>query len=182
MRTLILLALATPAFADSTLRFTSPPFFLPPVKHVVITKAGEPGPGQAKHSAIAAFDTVNADVSLPDQGAFDLWFVPKDGLPVKAVSNLKPANTRELKLNSCLAVINYKGDDQPRGKLIVTSYDDPGPEGKRHRPIQSASDIRADMAVPPGDYAIWIAPDSGTRARKIVDKVRAFAGKTTSAE
>jgi hypothetical protein len=66
--------------------------------------------------------------------------------------------------------------------LIVTPYDDEGPETKKHVVIQTASDTRAEMAVPPGDYAVWVVPESGARARRVVDKIRVLAGKTATAD
>jgi hypothetical protein len=38
------------------------------------------------------------------------------------------------------------------------------------------------MAVPPGDYAVWVVPESGARARRVVDKIRVLAGKTATAD
>lgn len=184
MRLAVLLLFATPVTAaDHKVRFSSPMYFLPPAKAVVLTKAGDPGPGQPKHEAVATAATLQDDVRVSGDGPFDVWFVPKDGRPVKAVAGLKlkDANT-EVKLNDHLGVIQFRGEGQPRGTLIVTPYDDPGPELKGHIVVQTAGDTRADMAVPPGDYAIWVIPQSGARARRAVDKVRVLAGKTATAD
>jgi hypothetical protein len=179
---LLVLASSTLA-ADRTVRFSSPMYFLASAKAIVLTKSGEPGPGDPKHSAIASVATLKDEAKLPGDGPYDVWFVPKDGKPVKALANWKPKDgANDVKLNDHLGVINFRGEGQPRGTLVVTPYDDEGPESKKHTVVQTASDTRAEMAVPPGDYAVWVVPQSGARARKVVDKIRVLAGKTASAD
>jgi hypothetical protein len=180
---LALLAISLPASAaDRTVRFTAPMYFLPPAK-IIVTKAGEPGPGQPKHEAVASVASLKDEAQLPGDGPFDVWFVPKDGKPVRAVAGFKPTDgANEVTLNDHLGVISVRGEGQPRGTLLVTAYDDPGPEGKGHVVVQTAGDTRADLVVPPGDYAVWVAPESGARARRIADKVRILAGRTATAD
>jgi hypothetical protein len=48
--------------------------------------------------------------------------------------------------------------------------------------VQTASDTRAEMALPPGDYAIWVVPETGARPRRVVDKIRVHPGKTATAD
>jgi hypothetical protein len=183
MRLLLLLLLATPAVAaDRTIRFSSPAYFLPPVKSVVVTKAGDPGPGQPKHAAISSVAKLSEEAKLTTDGPFDVWLVPADGLPIKAVAGLTVKESTAVKLNDHLGVIRVRGGDQPRGKLLVTPHQDPGPEGKGHTVIQTAGDTRAELAVPPGDYAVWVVPATGARSRRIADKVRVQAGKTATVE
>lgn len=186
MRTAILVCSFFPlavVAADRNVRFTSPMYFLPPAKAVVITKANEPGPGAPKHIAVTSVATLKDEAKLPGDGPFDIWFVPKDGKPIKAIAGWKPKDgANEVKLNEHLGVISFRGDGQARGSLIVTTYDDEGPETKKHVVIQTANDTRAEMAVPPGDYAVWVVPESGARARRVVDKIRVLAGKTATAE
>jgi hypothetical protein len=186
VRLVVIALLVVPAFvagADRTVRFSSPMYFLPPAKAIVLTKAGDPGPGQPKHEAIATAATLKDEVKVAGDGPFDVWFVPKDGKAVKAVAGWRPKDgANEVKLNDHLGVIQFRGDGQPRGTLLVTPYDDPGPELKGHTVIQTAGDTRAEMAVSPGDYAVWLVPESGARARRVVDKVRVHAGKTATAD
>ena len=112
-----------------------------------------------------------------------IWFVPKDGKPIKAVAGFKAKEgENEIKLNDHLGVISFRGEGQPRGTLIVTPYDDEGPETKKHVVIQVAGDTKAEMAALPGDYAVWVVPESGARARRVVDKIRVQAGKTATAD
>jgi hypothetical protein len=179
-----LLAVSFPAVAaDRTVRFSSPMYFLPPAKAVVVTKSGDPGPGQPKHEAITTVAALTVEAKLPGDGPFDIWYVPRDGKPVKAAAGFKPKDgANEVKLNDHLGVISVRGDGQPRGTLVVTAYEDPGPEGKGHAVVQTAGDTRADLVVPPGDYAVWVVPASGARARRIADKVRVQAGRTATAD
>jgi len=184
MRFAIFLLIATPlAAAEHTVRFSAPMYFLPPVKAIVLTKAGGPGPGQPKHNAVATAASMKDELKVTGDGPFDVWLVPKDGKPVKAVAGWKPKDAaNEIKLNDHLGVIQFRGEGQPRGTLIVTAYDDPGPEGKGHAIVQTAGDTRAEMVVPPGDYAVWVVPENGARARRAVDKIRVHAGKTATAD
>ena len=176
-----LILAATAVAAERTVRFSSPMYFFPPAKEIVFTKAGEPGPGALKYSPIAVAPTLKDAPKLPGDGPFDIWFVPKDGKAVKAVAGFKPKDgVNDIKLNDHLGVISFRGEGQPRGTLIVTPYDDEGPETKKHVAVQAAGDTRAEMAVPPGDYAVWIVPASGARARRVADKVRVLAGKTAT--
>src|SRR5215475_8023516 len=102
--------------ADRTVRFTSPMYFLPPAKAIVVTKTGEPGPGAAKHEAVASIAALKDEAKLPSEGPYDIWFVPKDGKPIKAIANWKANDgSNEIKLNDHLGVINFRGDGQPRG-------------------------------------------------------------------
>jgi hypothetical protein len=112
-----------------------------------------------------------------------VWFVPRDGIPIKVLAAFKAKDGgNEVRLNEHLGVIAFRGEGQPRGTLLVTAYDDPGPEGKGHFVVQTAADTRAELAVPPGDYAVWIVHASGARARRAVDKIRVHAGKTATAD
>ena len=180
---LLLLSVAglAPA-ADVTVKLSSPMYFFPVVKKVVFTAAGTPGPGEVKHTTIRESATVNGDVKLPAVGNVDVWLVPKDGVPVRAVTDWKPADKAELKLAEHLGVIRVRGDDLPRGKLIVTDHQDRGPEDKKHAAVQWAGDSRTSLIVPPGDYAVWIAPDSGARPRRITEKIRVLPGRSVDAE
>ncbi len=184
MRLAMLLLFAVPTLAaERTVTFTSPMYFLPPTKAIVVSKAGEPAPGQPKHVAVVTVTDLKESAKLATDGPFDLWFVPKDGRPVRVAANWKPTlDSTEVKLNDALGVIAVRGAGQPRGSLLVVPFGDPGPEGKGHTVVQAASEVRADLAVPPGDYAVWLVPAGGARARPIVDKVRVQAGKTATVD
>ncbi len=169
--------------AERMVRFTSPMYFLPPIKEIVITNSGEPGPGAPKYKPVAIARSLTETPKLSGNGPYDIWLAPRDGKPIKAIAGFKPKDgLNEIKLNDHVGVINFRGEGQPRGTLIITPYDDEGPETKKHVVIQTAGDTRAEMAVPPGDYAIWVVPQSGARARRVVDRIRVLAGKTATAD
>ena len=118
-------------------------------------------------------------VSVP--GAVDAWWLPKSGIAVKLMAGLtlKDGEVREIKVDDHLGTVNFRGDNQPRARLVtIASQDDPGPDEKGHVPIQTAADYRVDMVVPAGFYSLWITPDNGARPRKIIDRVRVLAGKS----
>jgi hypothetical protein len=169
------------AAAERELRVTAPENLFPALKVVVVVKAGAPGPGVPKHEAVAAMAKYGDSIKLKSEGPFDLWWQPKEGLAVKAVDGLKIAEgVKEIKLDEYLGVVRFRGDDQPRARLVtLTPQDDPGPEEKGHVAAQTASDYRVDMVVPAGFYALWVTPDNGARARKVNDRLRVLPGKVT---
>jgi len=176
------LSISASSAADVTVKLSAPLYFFPPVKNVVVTAAGSPGPGEAKHKPVGESSTVNGDVKFSAAGSVDVWVVPKDGKPMRAVKDWKPADKAEVKLADHLGVIRVKGDDLPRGKLIVTDHQDRGLEDKKHLAVQWAGESRTSLIVPPGDYAVWLAPDSGARARRITEKVRVLPGRSVDAD
>ncbi len=180
---LLLLSVAglSPA-ADVTVKISAPMYFFPPVKKVVVTAAGASGPTVTKYVALAEMKTLTGEIKFSAAGNVDVWIVPKDGMPMRAVTDWRPVDKAELKLADHLGVIRVRGDDLPRGKLIVTDHQDRGPEDKRHKAVQWAGDSRTSLIVPPGDYAVWIAPDSGARARRITEKVRVLPGRSVDAD
>ena len=118
---------------------------------------------------------------LPEGGPFEVWVKPKGGLAVKVHDKLVvPAGTtHELKLGDVLGVVEVFGDNFPRAdKIVLTDTRDPGPGEKGHVAVQTAKDYRADMAVPPGTYAVWVIPANGARAQKVEDNVRVQAGRS----
>src|SRR4051794_22903446 len=130
MRLAILAILALPIAtlaADRIVTFSSPMYFLPPVKEIVFTKAGTPAPGDNKYEPLVAVPDMTNRPKLANEGPYDIWYVPKDGKAIKAVAGFKAKEgTNEIKLNDHLGVISFRGVDQPRGSLIVTTYDDEG--------------------------------------------------------
>ncbi len=168
---------------ERKLNLSAPLYFLPATKGIVLVKAGEPGPDAAKHQAVASVSKLQESLTLVNEGPFDVWYIPKDGKALRIVKDWKATTPKgELKLHDYLGVINVKGDGQPRGKILVTPYDDEGPETKKHTVLQTAAAVRVDIAVLPGEYALWLVPESGARARKIVDKIRVLPGKTVTVD
>lgn len=187
MRASLVLLVLLPALsqaADRVVHFSAPMYFLPEMKEIAFTKAGEAAPGDKGYAPLySVFKIDGRGPKVANEGPYDIWFVPKNGKAVRAVAGFKAKEgTTEVKLNDHIGVISFRGTDQPRGRLLVTPYDDEGPETKKHTVIQAAGDTRAEMAVLPGEYAIWVVPDSGARARRVVDKIRVQAGKTVTAD
>jgi hypothetical protein len=171
---------AAPAFADGERKLTVVPSkALPAVEAVAVYPTGA-RPGKEKPAASAT--KPGEPVVLPGEGPFDVWVTPKGGLAVRAAEKLtvKAGQTHELKLADVLGVVEVFGDNLPRAnKLILTAPDDPGPGEKGHAPVQVAADYRIGMAVPEGVYAVWVVPANGARPRKVEDRVRVHAGRTT---
>src|SRR5262249_25515206 len=148
---------------------TAPEALLPAMKAIVVVKAGAPGPGAAKHEALASASKYGEVLKLPGEGPFDVWWqAAAEGVAVKAVGGLKPGDgVKDVSLGVCLGVVRLRGDGQPRASLVtVTAQDDPGPDEKGHIAVQTAKDYRIDMVVPEGFYALWVTPHNGARPRK----------------
>jgi hypothetical protein len=168
---------------EQTVRFATPDYFLPSFKAVVLTRAGTPGPGEPRYTFVSCAGKLKEEVKITGSGPFDIWFIPSDGKPIKVLASWKVAEGKNtVQLNDHLGVIRFRAEGQPRGQLIVTDATDPGPEEKKHVAIQSSASIRTEVVVPPGEYSLWIVPESGARSRRIVDKVRVLAGKSVAAD
>jgi hypothetical protein len=154
---------------------------LPAMKSLIVVKAGEPGPGNAKHRPVAEIAKYKELLKVPDGGPVDVYWQGKNGLAVRALSavKLKEGEVKEIKISDLVGVVNFRGDNQPRAALVtIAPQDDPGPDEKGHLAIQTAKDYRQDLVVPEGFYSLWITPESGARPRKIVDRFRVQAGKS----
>lgn len=167
--------------ADYQITFSAVPRVLPSPKALVVVKAGEPGPGSAKFKAVAETAKFNELIKLPSEGPFDIWWLPKESMSVRITSNvtLKDGTPRDIKVTDFLGVVSFRGDGQPRAALVtIAAQDDPGPDEKGHRPVQTAKDYRIDMVVPEGFYSLWVTPENGARPRKVNERFRVQAGKT----
>jgi hypothetical protein len=169
------------AAADAGLRFTTIGNYLPTMKAIVVVKAGEPGPGVAKHKAVAETAKYKETVNVPGEGPYDVYWLGKNGIAVRVVAaiKVKVGEVLEVKIGDHVGIVNFRGDNQPRVALVtIAPQDDPGPDEKGHRAIQTAKDYREDMVVPDGYYSLWITPENGARPRKVNDRFRVQAGKT----
>jgi hypothetical protein len=118
---------------------------------------------------------------LPDDGPFEVWAKPKDGIAVKVLDKLavKAGQTHELNLGDVLGSVEVVGDNFPRAdKIVLTDTRDPGPGEKGHVAIQVAKDYRTEMAVPPGTYAVWVVPANGAKPQRVEENVRVQAGRS----
>ncbi len=131
---------------------------------------------------VGALATFDAPLKLPHAGPFVVWVTPKGGVPVRAAEKLtaQPGETVELKFGDLFGTLEVFGDEFPRAeKVVVTDPRDPGPGEKGHVAIQTASDYRIDMLVPPGTYAVWVVPANGAKAQRVEDGARVRAGRST---
>ena len=120
-------------------------------------------------------------LALPAGGPFEVWVKPKGGVAVKVLDKLtvNSGQTHELKLGDLVGAVEVFGDNFPRAdRIVLTDPRDPGPGEKGHAAIQTASDYRREMAVPPGMYAVWVVPANGAKPQRVVDNVRVQAGRT----
>jgi hypothetical protein len=117
---------------------------------------------------------------LPDDGPFEVWVKPKDGIAVRVLEKLtvKGGQTHELKLGDVLGTVEVFGDNFPRAeKIVLTDTRDPGPGEKGHVAVQVAKDYRTEMMARPGTYAVWVVPANGAKAQRVEDNVRVQAGR-----
>ncbi len=135
-----------------------------------------------KRTSVGELTKFDKSLALPGEGPFEVMVKPKDGIAVRAIEKLtvKAGETHEMKIGDALGAVEVFGDNFPRAdKVVLTDVKDPGPGEKGHVALQSASDYRVDMLVPPGMYAVWVVPTNGAKAQRVVDNVRVQAGRST---
>jgi hypothetical protein len=180
--TTLLMILCLPvSAAERGLRVSASEGFLPALEAIVVVKAGEAGPGSKECKPLARATSYQETLRPSGDGPFDVWWQPKKGLAVKAFAEVRLADgIKELKLDERLGIVRFRGDTQPRARLVtITAKDDPGPDEKGHVALQTATEYRVDMVVPEGFYSLWITPDNGARAIKVVDRFRVHAGRVS---
>jgi hypothetical protein len=136
---------------------------VPAVEGVTVYRERD-GKREAVGEPLANFEKAKP---LPDDGPFEVWVKPKNGIAVKVLDKMvvKAGQTHELKLGDVLGAVEVFGDNFPRADTIVlTDPRDPGPGEKGHAAVQVAKDYRTEMAVPPGSYAVWVVPANGAKA------------------
>jgi len=134
-----------------------------------------------KREAVAELSKFDKPQALPDDGPYEIFAKPKGGVPINIAEkvSVKSGQTHELKLGDLIGSVEVFGDSFPRAeKIVLTDERDAGPGEKGHVPVQVATDYRVEMAVPPGFYAVWVIPANGAKAQRVVDSVRAMAGKS----
>jgi hypothetical protein len=135
--------------------------------------------GKEKTHTVTAFGKPN---TIRGEGPFEVHVKPKGGVPVRVADKLtvKAGATHELKLGDLLGSVEVFGDNFPRAaKVVLTDVKDDGPGEKGHVAVQEATEYRVEMAAPPGTYAVWVVPDNGAKAQRVVDNVRVQAGRST---
>ena len=162
--------------ADERLLKVSTQRGIPTIEKVTVyqTKDG-------KRESVGELAKLDKPLVLPNDGPFEVWVKPKNGIAVKVADKLmvKTGQTHGLKLGSVLGTVEVFGDDFPRAeKVVITELRDPGPGEKGHVAIQVAKDYRVEMCVPPGMYAVWVVPANGAKAQRVEDNVRVQAGRS----
>lgn len=154
---------------------------IPKGGEVALVPTGKSGPADKGFTAVLKTKEFGKELDLLGTGPFDVWFTPKGGKPVLAVTNWKvEKGANELNLGSYLGTVFVRSDDLPRTVgIVVAATDDPGPGEKGHAPLQNVPDYKEDLVVPAGFYAVWVISDNGAKARKVADKIRVFAGRQT---
>lgn len=135
-----------------------------------------------KRTSAGELTKLDAALTLPSEGPFEVWVKPKGGVSVKAIDGLKVAagKTHDVKLGEIFGVVEVFGDNFPRAdKVVVTDVRDSGPGEKGHVAVQVASDYRTEMLVPVGTYAVWVVPANGAKAQRVEDNVRIQAGRSS---
>jgi hypothetical protein len=179
---MLFLSLSHLTAAEREVSITPPGRLLPKPEAVVVVKSGEPGPGQAKHQAVASINDLKMNFKLAD-GVYDFWWKPKGGKPMKFATKVTvdEKGPKSVDATKTLGVIELRGDNQPRADLItLTVVKEPGPDEKGHVAIQTAKDYREEMVAPDGFYDVWVTPTNGARPRLIAERVKIQAGKTTT--
>ena len=159
------------------LTFSTSGKFLPSMKTIYISKAGDAKPSAKPEAVVTEYGKL---VKL-GEGPFDIWWEGKNGIAVLVIKSvkLKDGEMKEVKIDEYVGVVNVRGDNLPRAGLVtIAAQDDPGPDEKKHLAVQTAKDYRVEMVVPEGYYSLWVTPDNGARPRKINERFRVQAGKT----
>jgi hypothetical protein len=134
-----------------------------------------------KRQAIAELTKFDALASLPNEGPFEVFAKPKEGISVRVADKLllKNRETQQFKLADYLGSVEVIGDSLPRAeKIVLTDERDPGPGEKGHVAVQIATAYRIEMVAPAGYYSVWIVPNNGAKAQRIAERVRVLAGKS----
>ncbi|MCE9567237.1 MAG: hypothetical protein K8U57_34985 [Planctomycetes bacterium] len=121
-------------------------------------------------------------IVLTGDGTYEVFLKPKGGIPVRVADKLtvKPGATHELKVGDVLGSVEVFGDSFPRAsKVVLTDLKDDGPGEKGHVALQVAKEYRVEMAIVPGQYAVWVVPDNGAKPQRVVENVRVQAGRST---
>lgn len=134
-----------------------------------------------KRVSVAEFTKFDKPLTLQGEGPFEVFVKPKLGIPVRVLEKLtvKAGDTHELKIGDVLGAVEVFGDNFPRAdKIVLTELKDDGPGEKGHVALQTATDYRVDMLVPPGMYAVWVVPANGAKAQRVAENVRVQAGRS----
>jgi len=118
---------------------------------------------------------------MDSSGKNDVYFTPKVGVMVKAMSAWQPkAGSNSIQLSDYLGTAIVFGEELPRAdSIVLTEESDPGPGEKGHVAVQKVADYKSELIAPAGFYSVWIVPSNGVKAQRIAERIRIRAGRET---
>jgi len=173
----LFVSVAVVSAADAERKLLVVPTKLFAVESVVLLETTKEG--KVKPQTVAFSEK---PIVLTGDGTYEVFLKPKGGIPVRVLDSLtvKPGVTHELKVGDVLGSVEVFGDNFPRAsKVVLTDLKDDGPGEKGHVALQTAKEYRVEMAIVPGQYAVWVVPDNGAKPQRVVENVRVQAGRST---
>ena len=166
------------------IRVLEPEIDLPAMKSIVLSAKGGFPPGHGSHAAVATVTKYGQDLRLPSEAAFDVWWVPADGLPVKMMDgfSIKERKRVDVKPEELLGLVQVNGEGLPKPKLVGLVA--VGGFGLGHgscQPVQLAQKYGVPMVVPKGSYDLWTLPADGA-GEKLEEKLEVKPGELTVIE
>jgi hypothetical protein len=169
--------------ARRTVKFLPPEIQLPPMKRIVVTWEGKPGPPSSEDFS-GGFIRLPGQLyigSLPDRtpplgqagygrefilpsaDKVDIWWQPMEGVPVVMIRgfSIGEPGTVEVRPEQYLGVVRVRGEGRPRPKFVVLTR--AGGDGY----VQVAKEYGKDMVVPVGKYDLWVKPVEGLAEEKL---------------
>jgi hypothetical protein len=161
-------------------------FELPPMLKMGLVPAEGYGPDSASYRPLAEVKSYDMDLRLPSAEKYDIWWVPKQGRPVRMLSGISIADRKrvEIKPEEHLGIVKVMGDGLPAPKVVgLVTPEGYGPDSASFRPVQSCAKFGETMVVPAGDYDLWMkSAEDGAVAETLEKKLKVPAGKVTTIE
>jgi hypothetical protein len=159
---------------------------LPPMAKMGLVPADGYGPDSASYRPLAEVKNYEMDLRLPSAEKFDVWWVPKQGRPVRMLAGISISERKrvEFKPEEHLGVVKVMGDGLPAPKVVaLVTPEGYGPDSASFHPVQSCAKYGEAMVVPAGDYDLWMKPaEDGVVAETLEKKLKVPAGKVTTIE
>jgi hypothetical protein len=157
-----------------------PKVALPALAKLCLTKANGTPPGQNFYTAIAEYPDYG-EIRLPSADKYDVWFVPKEGMPIRMLKeySIKERVIVDVKPEEHLGIVQVTSEKSPE-LMVVSQVNSPAPgQGFEHR-VQHTTKMGESMLVPAGKYDVWIVV--AKKAIKVESELEVPAGKITKVE
>jgi hypothetical protein len=157
-----------------------PKVALPALAKLCLTKGNGIPPGENFYTAIAEYPDYG-EIRLPSADKYDVWFVPKEGMPVRMLKefSIKERVVVDVKPEEHLGIVQVTSDKSPE-LMAVSEVNSSGPgENFEHR-VQHTKKLGERMLVPAGKYDVWIVVSQ--KAIKVESELNVPAGKITKVE